>query len=523
MTFFRIRPTVALVFSLSLLPVVSASAQNTNQRPSEAVSPRDQRSQAVIEKAETLYKIGEEELNRGNLEHARRNFDRAVDTALEARAGFQSDPALQAYYRALLDKIQSKQLSSVQDGGAGYTEQDYAPSPIDQINAVDLEELYTASKSQVPINAGDFDFKFEITPPVEQYISYFTDGRGRSTMEAGLRRSGRYRKMAERIFREEGVPLDLIWLAQAESTWKANALSYMSAKGVWQFMPETGAAYGLNQDFWIDERSDPEKATRAAAKYLRSLSDYFGGNWILAMAAYNTGPMNVDRAVQRTGYDDFWEFYRRGFLPRETRNYVPIILATIVVAKDPKKFGFDITPEPEWTYDTAAVPSQTDLRVVSDLLHVSLQELQDYNPELRRSVTPPGSHDLRLPQGAKEQFEIAYNVLPEDQRMRRDIIVPYGERGRRMTVRFATYRVKSGDTLGRLAGRFGVSQRELARANRIGSSARLTPGQTIRIPKKVVGSSYRVRPIKSKRYAAAHVSKHTTKKSSRTATKSRKR
>lgn len=523
MTIFRTGPTVALVLALIVSPIVSVSAQATSQRPSEGVSPRDQQVQAIIEKAENLYKLAEDDLTRGSVEHARREFDRAIDAILEASPDLHADTKLQAYYHALLTKISSKQLSSVQDGGAGYTEQNYVPSAIDQINAVDLDDLYTSSKSHVPINAGDFDFKFEITPVVEQYINYFTEGRGRATMEAGLRRSGRFRKMAERIFREEGVPLDLIWLAQAESAWKSNALSYMFAKGVWQFMPGTGSTYGLDQDAWIDERSDPEKSTRAAAKYLKSLSDYFGGNWILAMAAYNTGPMNVDRAVQRTGYDDFWEFYRRGFLPQETRNYVPIILATIVVAKDPKKYGFDVTPEPEWTFDTVQVPSQTDLRVAADLVHVSFEELQDYNPELRRSVTPPGEHWIRLPKGTKDLFEIAYNALPENQRMRRDIIIPYSERRRGgATTRFATYRVKSGDTLGRLAGRFGVSQRELARVNRIGSTSRLIPGQAIRVPRKIVGSSYKMRPIKLKHDTSAHSTRHKSK-AARTSKKSHRR
>lgn len=520
----RTGQTVALAFALSLTSTLSTSAREIQQQPAEATWSKEQQVQAIIDKAENLYKLAEEELARGSVDRARKDFDRAVDLLLEAPAELRADPKSQGYYRSLVDRINAMQLSAVQDGGVGYTEQKYVPSAIDQLSALSAEDLEVAPKNRVAVNPEDFDFKFEITPVVQQYLTYFTEGRGRATMEAGLRRSGRYRPMAERIFREEGVPLDLIWLAQAESSWKANALSFMSAKGIWQFMPYTGLSYGLEQNEWVDQRSDPELATRAAAKYLRYLYDYFGGNWILAMAAYNTGPNNVDKAVQRTGYDDFWEFYRRGFLPQETRNYVPIILASIVVAKDPKRFGFDITPDPEWTYEMADVPSQTDLRVVANLLNTPLDLLQDYNPEFRRSVTPPGRSSLRIPKGMKEQFEIAYSVLPEDQRMRRDIIIPYEERVRgSMRVRYASYRVRTGDTLGRLAGRFGISQKELARANHLNASARLSPGQNLRVPRRIPGTSYKVRYAKSKRYSATRHSVHHKGKTARNSQASRRR
>jgi membrane-bound lytic murein transglycosylase D len=233
-------------------------------------------------------------------------------------------------------------------------------------------------------------------------------------MEHGLARSGRYRQMAEKIFAEEGVPRDLIWLAQVESVWQTNALSFAAAKGIWQFIPGTGTRFGLRQDGFVDQRCSPEASTRAAAKYLKFLHDYFAGDWLLAMAAYNCGEGNVEKAIARCGYADFWELHQRGLLPNETKNYVPAILAVIAVAKDQKRFGFSITPEAPLQFDTFRTSSQTALAVAADLLKVSPDTLRSLNPELKRNVTPEG-FNLRIPVGTRAQFEVAYNALsPKD-------------------------------------------------------------------------------------------------------------
>jgi membrane-bound lytic murein transglycosylase D len=312
-------------------------------------------------------------------------------------------------------------------------------------------------------------------------------------MEAGLQRSGRYRQMVEKIFKEERVPQDLMWLAQAESVWKPRALSRAAAKGIWQFVPSTGTQYGLNQTAWVDDRSHPEKATRAAARYLRFLHDHFAGDWLLAMAAYNSGENRVDATVARCGYADFWEMYKRGLLPQETRNYVPIILAITIVSKNQKRYGFDIKTDPTLNYDIYEVPGQTDLKVVADLLGAPYETVEEMNPELRRGTSPPGQvYPIRLPKGTKKQFEIAYAALPEDKRVRK-VVIPRDDiaDGYRPAyrVQVASYQVRKGDTLASLARRNKVSVKEIARLNRMSSRGELRKGQTVKIPKAVRAST----------------------------------
>lgn len=248
------------------------------------------------------------------------------------------------------------------------------------------------------------NFSYRSAPPVSQFVTYFTRGAGRTAFENGYRRSGLYRPLAERIFREEGVPTDIVWLAQVESLWKPWAVSSASAKGLWQFIPSTGARFGLDRTYWIDERADPAEATRAAARYLRFLHTRFNGNWLLALAAYNAGEGAVGRAVSRAGRSDFWYLYRNGYLPRETRNYVPAILATVEIARNPGRHGVRATPAGAWRYDTVRVRDQVNLRDVADLCEASLADVWQHNPDLRRGVTPPGSYELRIPYGSRSRY-----------------------------------------------------------------------------------------------------------------------
>jgi hypothetical protein len=260
--------------------------------------------------------------------------------------------------------------------------------------------------SRGTVRGGGFTFRAE--KPVRQFVTYFSRGAGRRTFETGLRRSGLYRPLAEQIFRDEGVPTDLIWLAQVESLWKPWALSSASAKGLWQFIPSTGRRFGLDRTHWTDERADPYAATRAAARYLKFLNRHFKGDWLLALAAYNAGEGAVGRAVARTGRADFWHLYNRGALPRETRNYVPAILATILIAREPDSYGIRATPAAPWRFETADVGGKTDLRVVAELCGTRLEDVWQNNPELRRGVTPPGRYRLRLPHGSRGRFLAAY-------------------------------------------------------------------------------------------------------------------
>ena len=249
------------------------------------------------------------------------------------------------------------------------------------------------------------DIPLTINDQVLSFVNFFQTPRGRAIVENGLRRAGRYREMIQRVLAEEGMPSDLIYLAQAESAFEPQALSRAGARGLWQFMSYRGKQYGLEHSWWVDERQDPEKATRAAAQHLRDLYDMFG-DWYLVMAAYNSGPGTVQHAVERTGYADFWELYKLNVLPQETRNYVPIILALTLIAKDPARYGIDVTPDQPVEIDRVQPGHPVDLRLVSETIDVDVDTLRLLNPQLLRLVTPNDPRFvLRIPSGKAEEFE----------------------------------------------------------------------------------------------------------------------
>jgi membrane-bound lytic murein transglycosylase D len=501
------RRVAFLLLPLILIGVI-APAQAFGQSDTQAstlVSPSN--SQAIIARAETLYREGAEAHRKGQLDEARKLFDQAIDTILLSGISLRTDGKLDAYYRDLLNRIHKYEAQPDDDHGEETRPEIVENSVLDEISDIKETELATATESGVKIY-GRYDFDFSVASPVFQYMSFFVSGRGRSTMETGLKRSGRYREMAEKIFQEERVPLDLIWLAQAESVWKPNALSRAAAKGIWQFIPSTGTRYGLSQTQWVDQRSHPELSTRAAARYLRWLHDYFAGDWLLAMAAYNSGENRVAGAIAKCGYADFWEIHRRGLLPQETRNYVPIILSIIIVSKNQTRYGFNVTPEPPLNFDVFELPAQTDLKVVADLLGTPYESVRDMNPELRRGASPPSQrYNIKIPRGMKKQFEIAYAALPEDQRVRQ-IEVPREEIAEvvRPTYRVqaASYQVRRGDTLAALARRHGVSVKELARLNRLSARGSLKKGQAIRIPTIARASRGRGK-VRASRYSEKRV------------------
>jgi len=480
-------------------------------------------TQAIIDRAEESFLRGEEAISKGLPDIARKMFDNALDTVLQSGLDIKTDTKLSAYYRGLLDRIHKHEAQPGDVHDAIDRPEVAEPSVLDEVSEIKDAELNMVTPDGIKI-FGKYDFEFAVAPPVFQFINFFVAGRGHSTMEVGLQRSGRYRQMVEKIFKEEKVPADLMWLAQAESVWKPNALSRAAAKGIWQFIPSTGTRYGLMQTTWIDDRSQPEKSTRAAARYLRWLHDHFAGDWLLAMAAYNSGENRVDSAIAKCGYADFWELYKRGLLPQETRNYVPCILSIIIISKNQKRYGFEVTPDNPLNYDTFDVPGQTDLKVVADLISVPYETIQDLNAELRRGTSPAGeSYSIKLPKGMKKQFEVAYNDLPEEKRIRK-ITVPTEEIAERYRgnyrVQVASYQVRRGDTLASVARRSGVSVKELARLNRISTRGELRKGQTVKIPKTVsvargrrgkVGR-YRSEPAVKSRHRGGKSRSHTSRR-----------
>jgi membrane-bound lytic murein transglycosylase D len=339
------------------------------------------------------------------------------------------------------------------------------PAPIDEVNDVTPPvDPNVKARAEAEIKATHSDLPLMMIDQVAGYINYFSS-RGRGTLEHALTRSGRYRAMIERILKEQGVPQDLIYLAQAESGFHPYAVSRAGARGIWQFMGSRARAYDLHRDYWMDERQDPEKSTRAAAHHLRDLYNQFG-DWYLAMAAYNSGPGTVQSAVKRTGYADFWELYRRNVLPKETRNYVPIIVAVTIMAKNPSQYGLDtIVPDPKMEYDTVTINYPVDLRLAAECLDVSPAELQELNPSLLRMTTPKGRFDLHLPVGSSEKYQTAIMAIPPAMRLW-----------------WRYHQVAPGETLMSVARANHTTVKAIADANQLDTAADLDAGAKLILP-----------------------------------------
>lgn len=364
----------------------------------------------MTQRAENYFFLGTQAFDEGRFQTAREYFNLSVDYLFESGVGVHSHPALYAYYVQLIERIRQYDIQ-MQDTEVGWGQQTFAPSPLDLLAQVEIDETQGGSDQIL----GDLDFDaVSDTPEVRSFVRFFTGQKGRPTMVSGLRRAGKYFHLARRIFAEEKVPLDLIWLAQAESGWRNNALSTAAAYGIWQFIPATGSRFGLVQNSYMDERGGIEQPTRAAARYLRWLYNRYG-DWLLAMGAYNCGEGNVDRALARSKNKDFWSLHRQGLLPQETRNYVPIILSIILIAKHPENYGLgNIKPEAPISYDSMPLTASIDLRLLSDTAGIPLDTLRSLNPELLRDITPPGRYQLRVPRGATAATQ---NVLVAMQAM----------------------------------------------------------------------------------------------------------
>jgi membrane-bound lytic murein transglycosylase D len=419
----------------------------------------------LIAKVEKEYLAGQDNYTAGHLEAARQNFDRAFDLLLSNNLEVNSDPRLEAEFDRILEGINGFEMQALQQGD-GFTEQKSEPAPIDEANEAAVPvDANVKAKAEAEIKSTRSDLPLMMTDQVAGYISYFST-RGRGTLENALTRSGRYDEMIRRVLKEEGVPQDLIYLAQAESGFHPLALSRAGARGIWQFMASRARGYGLQRDWWIDDRQDPEKSTRAAARHLKDLYRQFG-DWYLAMAAYNSGPGTVQSAVKRTGFADFWELYRRNVLPKETRNYVPIIVAVTIMAKNPGQYGLEhlekAQPVP---YDSVKVDYPVDVRLVAECVDASASELQDLNPSLLRMTTPKDHEfELHLPAGTREKFQTAIAAIPPD-----------------MRVWWRYHKVQAGDTLASIAHTYRSTPRAIAEANNLEDGEPLSPDSKLTIP-----------------------------------------
>ncbi|HZS46663.1 MAG TPA: lytic transglycosylase domain-containing protein [Blastocatellia bacterium] len=411
----RIACALATLFFVLVTGIgVLGQTQQSNQQSGQIQQVPDQ-VEATISQAQQTYLEGIEAFNKKDFGTAKRKFDDALDQILSARLN-SSDTRLDSYYRKLVDNISNLQIEAAIAKADSFGIQIYTPTPGDELAQVTDTELNSLGETGLKVSNKDFAFKATLAPPVYQFITYFTQGSGRQTMLIGLQRAGKYRSLAERVFKEEGVPTDLIWLAQVESLWSNTALSYAAARGMWQFVPGTGARFGLAQTAWVDERSDPEKSTRAAARYLKYLADYFNGDWLLAMAAYNCGEGRVGSVIRQSKVTDYWSLRSMNLLPQETRNYVPAILAAIAIAKNPKQYGFNIAPEAPQEFVVQTVKTQTSLSALAQKLKMPLSSLLALNPELQRGVTPPGAYNVRIPKHNGSEYITVNAVKTGDNR-----------------------------------------------------------------------------------------------------------
>ncbi|MFY9661764.1 MAG: transglycosylase SLT domain-containing protein [Terriglobales bacterium] len=404
----------------------------------------------LIARVEREYQSGQDNYRAGHLEAAKQNFDSAFNQLLGSGFDLRSstDDRLERELDRILDGINALELAALQQGD-GFAEQKSEPAPIDEANEfTPIVDPNIKAKAEAEIKSTRSDLPLMMTDQVAGFISYFSN-RGRGTLEHALARSGRYEDMIRRVLREEGVPQDLIYLAQAESGFHPVAVSRAGARGMWQFMGSRAAGYGLERNWWVDDRQDPEKATRAAAHHLKDLYKEFG-DWYLAMAAYNSGPGTVQSAVKRTGYADFWELYNRDVLPKETRNYVPIILAVTIMAKNPAQYGLDsVVKEKPVAYDTVKIDYPIDLRLAAECVDAKAEDLADLNPSLLRLTTPKDQpFDLHLPGGTADKFRAAVASIPADKR-----------------VWWRYHKVQPGETLAAVARTYRTTPTAIAEAN----------------------------------------------------------
>jgi membrane-bound lytic murein transglycosylase D len=430
------------------VPTSLPAPQPAAQAPVQKTDPVE----TIVQQAEREYQSGLNNYKTGHLEAAKADFDRAMASLMQGPVDIRSDERLQREFDRIVEGTNRLEMQALKEGD-GFAEQKAEPAPIDEANDITFPaDPGVKAQAERELSKTASDLPLMINDYVAGYINFFTNTtKGRTTVTNAWKRAGRYQDMIRRVMKEEGVPQDLMYLAQAESGFINYAVSRVGARGMWQFMHYTAPGYGLKRSWWVDDRQDPEKATRAAALYLKDLYNQFG-DWYLAMAAYNSGAGNVQRGVQRTGYADFWELYKRNVLPQETKNYVPIIVAMTIVAKNAGQYGFsDVDIDPPLVPDVVEVDYPLDLRLAAEAIDVPVETLSDLNPSLLRLTTPKDDvFRLKLPAGSAERFQSAIAAIPKDKR-----------------VVWRYHRVVAGDTLAELARKYHTTAKSIAEVNNL--------------------------------------------------------
>jgi membrane-bound lytic murein transglycosylase D len=427
---------------------------------------------ALIATSQKHFETGERELKVGHLDRARAAFDLAVDVLLESPYGARTDARMREHFDRLIDRINAYEVTALEQGD-GFSEKKYEPASIDELLKIatfakpDADAETTAAvKDDLARTVHDIDI-----PQNSRVLSAveLLQGRLRDYVQESLTRGAKYLPMIQNVFRAEGLPLDLAFIPIIESGFKTNALSRASAKGPWQFMAPTAKDHELKIDWFIDERSDFEKSTVAAAKYLKMLSKLFDGDWHLVLAAYNGGQGRVQRAMDRAGIDNFWDLSAtQKYLPKETREYVPLILAGMIIGRNPAQYGFEIAEVAPIAYEKVPVPGAIDLRRVAEWTGTSVDEIQALNPELRRWTTPVRypDYELKVPAGTAQQFRARLSAAGPD-----DLAT------------LNWHIVKRGENLTTIARKLGVNKTELAAANALSTRSKVRLGQKLVIPR----------------------------------------
>ena len=432
----------------------------------------DQQIQKKLEEARRHYLMAMRSSDRGNQTLASRHFEAAIAILndLITYPDIYTNPEFSKLSESLIRDYEEQvtSIDSLDPDGSFFVLRDKIMQEIETI-PVAGRRLPGRSKSKVAARTASFDLTIDLTDntPVQQSISYFTTEKGRKYFTGWLQRTGRYFPMYEEIMAEEGVPLELRHLSMIESGLKPTAVSWASAVGLWQFIPGTGREYGLQINWWVDERRDPVKATRAAARYLANLYKEMG-DWHLALASYNCGPGRVRSAIAKAGSRDYWKV--RQFLPRETQQYVPLFIAASKITMDPEAYGFnDIQYEEPENFQTQPIPGSYNLETLARVAGTTVDELKALNPELLHDRTPEvaGGYQLHLPVSA-----------PHDMAAKLDAIeVPVESQSI-----WVTHRVGKGESFTGIAKKYNVTVAEIYEANSLSPKTKLKSGMSLKIP-----------------------------------------
>jgi membrane-bound lytic murein transglycosylase D len=507
-------------------PALPAPPPQATAPAAPPLTREEQRVSLLIKQVEQAYAFGEADYRKGNLPEAKVEFDRAVDLMLTSGIDIKGNSRLQEEFDRIVDQVNALEMEALKLGN-GFVPK-VEPSPAEAASDVTfVVDPNLVAKARTNLATTKSDLPLVVNDYVASYINFFANTqKGHNTLLHSFQRAGRYKAMIQRVMAEEGVPQDLIYLAVAESGFQPRAVNRGSgAGGMWQFMPH--GDYGLARNAYVDERFDPEKSTRAYARYMKFIHDQLG-DWYLSMAGYDWGAGNVQRAVQKTGFADFWELYKRNNLPAETKNYVPEILAAIIIANNPTQYGFDdVTLDPPVLTDTLTINYSVNLRLVSDIVGAPADVMMELNPSVLRMDTPPdAAFDLHLPAGTATLFAQRIAAIPEAKRdawryhlvaaadtlasVAREHSISIAELATANQLRpadslqgveglvvplapvaapthVALYTVRRGETLVTVADRFGVSLSQLRRWNGI-TGYKVAPGRRLHVTEPVVVS-----------------------------------